>query len=197
MPTGDWLDIGLKVENAFSGTDRGQRNLFSAWRIALHPHNEHSSTVRVQHLQCIPPVPFTVLSQLCSEQQIKLQIQLELQVQLGGVCTEVSRVWSFCRYKQQTVAIPLKMQTSYLSDMHPNTKQWKHDLHIPNSPLQKVHTFCPDNMIAEALRVIPQTWKWKNQLQGEETTSIFRNLQFNTDLLPLAQNCQSHGKPVT
>lgn len=120
---GDWPDIGLKVEKAFSGTDPGQINPFSAQRIALHPHNEHHSTVRVQHCQCIPPVPLTVLSQLCSEPQLKLQLQLALQVQLCGICTGVSRVWSFCRYKQQLVTVPLKMQTSYLSDMHP----------IPNS----------------------------------------------------------------
>lgn len=35
---------GLKVENAFTGKNPGQRNLFPAWRIALQPRNEHHST---------------------------------------------------------------------------------------------------------------------------------------------------------
>lgn len=50
------------------------------------------------------------------------------------------------------VTIPLKMQTSYLSNMHatPKSKNTTYTFLIP--PFKRL-MLCPDRMIAEALRV--------------------------------------------
>lgn len=152
-PTGGWLDIGLKVENAFSGIDPRLRNLFSAQRIALRPRNERHSTGRVQHsVHTTSPTRWAFAALLRAAAKTPAPACTASSTQTCRVCTEVSRFWSFCRYKQKMVTSPLKVQISHLSNMHaaPKSENTTYTFLIP--PFKRL-MLCPDRMIAEALRV--------------------------------------------